>query len=127
MFINYNIGNSVKLLEECKNIMKNDYFVYIYIDKFNEKCKETIIENYIFLNETIDLNDLSELFNKNIDDTKKYTKDVIKFNYPLAEIEEKDNNEIEIKNDEREMENYYNIKTQELFDLTSNMVQILKK
>ena len=64
MFINYNIGNSVKLLEECKNIMKNDYFVYIYIDKFNEKCKETIIENYIFLNETIDLNDLSELFNK---------------------------------------------------------------
>ena len=127
MFINYNIGNSVKLLEECKNIMKNDYFVYIYIDKFNEKCKETIIENYIFLNETIDLNDLSELFNKNIDETKKYTKDVIKFNYPLAEIEEKDNNEIEIKNDEREMENYYNIKTQELFDLTSNMVQILKK
>ena len=127
MFINYNIGNSVKLLEECKNIMKNYYFVYIYIDKFNEKCKETIIENYIFLNETIDLNDLSELFNKNIDETKKYTKDVIKFNYPLAEIEEKDNNEIEIKNDEREMENYYNIKTQELFDLTSNMVQILKK
>ena len=86
MFINYNIGNSVKLLEECKNIMKNDYFVYIYIDKFNEKCKETIIENYIFLNETIDLNDLSELFNNNIDDTEKYTKDVIKFNYPLAEI-----------------------------------------
>ena len=45
----------------------------------------------------------------------------------MTDIEEKDNNEIEIKNDEREMENYYNIKTQELFDLTSNMVQILKK
>ena len=56
-----------------------------------------------------------------------YTQDIIKFNYPLVKIEEKGNNEIEIVNDEQEMENYYNIKTHELFDLTSNMVKIIKK
>ena len=127
IFINYDIGKSVKLFEECKEIMKNDYFVYNYIDKFNAKFKEIIIENYIFLNQTIDLNELSKLFNDNIDETRKYTQDIIKFNYPLAKIEEKGNNEIEIVNDEQEMENYYNIKTQELFDLTSNMVKIMKK
>jgi len=127
IFINYDIGKSVKLFEECKEIMKNDYFVYNYIDKFNAKFKEIIIENYIFLNETIDLSELSKLFNDNITETRKYTQDIIKFNYPLAKIEDKGNNEIEIVNDEQEMENYYNIKTHELFDLTSNMVNILKK
>jgi len=127
IFINYDIEKSAKLFEECKEIMKNDYFVYNYIDKFNAKFKEIIIENYIFLNQTIDLNELSKLFNDNIDETRKYTQDIIKFNYPLAKIEEKGNNEIEIVNDEQEMENYYNIKTQELFDLTSNMVKIMKK
>ena len=45
----------------------------------------------------------------------------------MAKKEEKGNNEIEIVNDEQEMENYYNIKTQELFDLISNMVKIKKK
>ena len=127
IFINYDIEKSAKLFEECKEIMKNDYFVYNYIDKFNAKFKEIIIENYIFLNQTIDLNELSKLFNDNIDETRKYTQDIIKFNYPLVKIEKKGNNEIEIVNDEQEMENYYNIKTHELFDLTSNMVKIIKK
>ena len=127
-----NISNSsnskdiLKNLEECKNIMKNDYFLYEYIELFDKKIKEYILENYIILNECINIDDVKFLFNDNEDETKKNLINYIGYFYPNAKIKEENKN-ISYEVDEEEINNYYKIKTDDLYSLTKNMVEFFKE
>ena len=123
---NFNSKDILKNLEECKNIMKNDYFFYEYIDLFDKKIKEYILENYLILNECVNIDDIKFLFNENEEETKKNLKHYIEYFYPNSKIKE-DNKKISYEVDEEEINNYYKIKTDDLYSLTKNMVEFFKE
>lgn len=125
MFIEFDIKNSILALNECKNIMKNDYFLYNYVTLFENKCIEILIENYIIINEKINISDFIELFGNDINKTKEYIKNLIKRTYPLALIKDINDNEIEYELDKNDIQLFYNIKTNELYNLTSSMINYL--
>ena len=125
MFIEFDIKNSILALNECKNIMKNDYFLYNYVTLFENKCIEILIENYVIINEKINFSDFIELFENDINKTKEYIKNLIKRTYPLALIKDINDNEIEYELDKNDIQLFYNIKTNELYNLTSNMINYL--
>lgn len=58
IIVYFNSENAKKSLEECKNMMKMDYFLYEYIDIFEKKVKEFMIENSIILNESLNIEDM---------------------------------------------------------------------
>ena len=123
---NFNSKDILKNLEECKNIMKNDYFFYEYIDLFDKKIKEYILENYLILNECVNIDDIKFLFNENEEETKKKLINYIEYLYPNAKIKE-ENKKISYEVDEEEINNYYKIKTDDLYSLTKNMVEFFKE
>jgi len=125
MFIEFDTKKSILSLNECKNIMKNDYFLYNYINLFENKCKEILIENYIIIHEKINLSNFNELFENDINKTKEYIKNLIKRTYPLALIKDVNDNEIEYELDKNDIQLFYNIKTNELYNLTTNMINYL--
>ena len=123
---NFNSKDILKNLEECKNIMKNDYFFYEYIDLFDKKIKEYILENYLILNECVNIDDIKFLFNENEEETKKKLINYIEYLYPNTKIKE-ENKKISYEVDEEEINNYYKIKTDDLYSLTKNMVEFFKE
>ena len=126
IFIDYNIENFVALRKEIEAIMNNDYFLANYLKSFISKCNEAIIENYIIANEVISLKELCLVYEKDVEATKKKCIELIKFNFPLAKIDEANKEEIAYENDESEMDNYYKKQTEELYDLTKSMISFVK-
>ena len=126
IFINYNSQETTKLLEDCKETMKKDYFLYEFVEQFDTKVKNLILENYLLLNEDIEIEDCKLLFNENIDETKKNVKNLIEYFYPGAKIKE-ENDKISYVVEEDEINNYYKIKTNDLYALTKNMVEFFKE
>ena len=124
--VNFNSKEAMKNLDDCKNIMKNDYFLYEYIEQFDKKIKEFILENHLLLNECINIDDVKFLYNENEEETKKNIKNYIEYLYPNAKIKE-DNKKICYEVDEEEINNYYKIKTDDLYSLTKNMVEFFKE
>ena len=126
IYIDYNIENFVALRKEIEAIMNNDYFLANYLKSFISKCNEAIIENYIIANEVISLKELCLVYEKDVEATKKKCIELIKFNFPLAKIDEANKEEIAYENDESEMDNYYKKQTEELYDLTKSMISFVK-
>jgi hypothetical protein len=126
ILVNFNYKDAMKNLEDCKNLMKNDYFLYEYIEVFDKKLKEFILENYLILNKCVNIDDIKFLFNENEEETKKNLIDYIEYFYPNAKIKE-DNKKISYEVDEDEINNYYKIKTEDLYSLTKNMVEFFKE
>ena len=126
IFITYNYQETLKLLGGCKETMKNDYFLYEFVEQFDTKVKNIILENYLLLNEDIEIEDCKLLFNGNIEETKKNVKNLIEYFYPGAKIKE-ENNKISYEVEEDEINNYYKIKTNDLYALTKNMVEFFKE
>ena len=124
--INFNSKEAMKNLDVCKNMMKNDYFLYEYIEKFEKKIKEFILENHLLVNECINIDDVKLLYNENEEETKAHLKNYIEYLYPNAKIKE-ENKTIFYEVDEREINNYYKIKTDDLYSLTKNMVEFFKE
>ena len=124
--INFNSKEALKNLDDCKNIMKNDYFLYEYIEQFDKKIKEFILENHLLLNECINIDDVKFLYNENEEETKKNIKNYIEYLYPNAKIKEENKN-ISYEADEEEINNYYKIKTDDLYSLAKNMVEFFKE
>ena len=106
--------------------MKKDYFLYEFVEQFDTKVKNLILENYLLLNEDIEIEDCKLLFNGNIDETKKNVKNLIEYFYPGAKIKE-ENDKISYVVEEDEINNYYKIKTNDLYALTKNMVEFFKE
>ena len=125
MFIEFDINKSILAFNECKKIMKNDYFLFNHINLFEDKFKEILIENYIKIYEKINFLQFKELFENDNNKIKEYIKNLIKRNYPLATIKDINENEIEYDVDKNDIEQFYNIKTNELYNLTSNMINYL--
>ena len=113
-------------LIECKNLMKNDYFLYEYTEQFDKKLKEFILENILILNECINIDDTKFLFNESEEETKKNLIAYIEYFYPNAKIKE-ENKKISYEVDDDEINNYYKIKTEDLYSLTKNMVEFFKE
>ena len=126
ILVNFNLKEAMKNLEECKNLMKKDYFLNEFIEQFYKKIKEFILENYLILNECINIDDVKFLFNENEDETKKNVINYIKYFYPNAKIKE-DNTKISYEVDDEEINNFYKIKTEDLYSLTKTMVEFFKK
>ena len=126
VFVNFNSKDAMKNLEDCKNLMKNDYFLNEYIESFEKKIKEFILENYLILNENINIDDVKFLFNENEDETKKNLISYIEYFYPNAKIKE-ENKKISYEVDDEEINNYYKIKTEDLYSLTKTMVEFFKE
>ena len=124
--VNFNSKEAMKNLDDCKNMMKNDYFLYEYIEQFDKKIKEFILENHLLLNECINIDDVKFLYNENEEETKKNIKNYIEYLYPNAKIKEENKN-ISYEVDEEEINNYYKIKTDDLYSLTKNMVEFFKE
>jgi hypothetical protein len=99
--------------------------LYNYVTLFENKCIEILIENYIIINEKINFSDFIELFGNDINKTKEYIKNLIKRTYPLALIKDINDNGIEYELDKNDIQLFYNIKTNELYNLTSNMINYL--
>ena len=49
IFIDFDNDAAYDLVQKCKNLMKEDYFLNSFGSIFEEKIKETIVENYILL------------------------------------------------------------------------------
>ena len=124
--VNFNSKEAMKNLDDCKNMMKNDYFLYEYIEQFDKKIKEFILENHLLLNECINIDGVKFLYNENEEETKKNIKNYIEYLYPNAKIKEENKN-ISYEADEEEINNYYKIKTDDLYSLTKNMVEFFKE
>ncbi len=50
-----NIDDYSSSIEKCCENMKSDYFLNDYIELFRNKTKESLIENYIKLNNNLEL------------------------------------------------------------------------
>ena len=124
--VNFNYKDAMKNLEECKNLMKNDYFMHDYSEQFEKKIREFILENYLLLNECVNIDDIKFLFNDKEDETKRNLINFIEYFYPNAKIKE-ENKKISYELDEDEINNYYKIKTEDLYSLTKNMVEFFKQ
>ena len=126
VIIYFNSKNAKKSLEDCKIKMKEDYFMHEYIDLFNQKIKEFMLENYLILNESVDIEEIKFILDEEEDKTKKIVKDKIKYLYPNAEIKEEDKKiKFDVKEDE--INEFYKIKTEDMYSLTKNMVEFFKE
>jgi hypothetical protein len=126
IIIYFNSKNAKKSLEDCKIKMKEDYFMYEYIDLFVQKIKEFMLENYLILNESVDIEEIKFILDEEEDKTKKIVKDKIKYLYPNAEIKDEDKKiKFDVKEDE--INEYYKIKTEDMYSLTKNMVEFFKE
>ena len=126
IIIYFNSKNAKKSLEDCKIKMKEDYFMYEYIDLFEQKIKEFMLENYLILNESVDIEEIKFILDEEEDKTKKIVKDKIKYLYPNAEIKDEDKKiKFDVKEDE--INDYYKIKTEDMYSLTKNMVEFFKE
>ena len=125
--IYYNSKNAKKNLEDCKNLMKNDYFMYEYIETFDKRIKEFMVENYLILNESIDIEEIKFILDEEKDENaKKILVEKIKYLYPSAEIKETDKKlEYELTDDE--INELYRIKTEDMYSITKNMVEFFKQ
>jgi hypothetical protein len=121
ILVNFNLKDAMKNLEDCKIVMKNDYFLYEYIEQFSKKTKELILENHLILNECINIDDIKFLYNDNEDETKRNLISFIEYFYPKAKIKE-EGKKILYEVDDEEINNYYKIKTDDLYSLTKTMV-----
>ena len=126
VIIYFNSKNAKKSLEDCKIKMKEDYFMHEYIDLFNQKIKEFMLENYLILNESVDIEEIKFILDEEEDKTKKIVKDKIKYLYPNAEIKDEDKKiKFDVKEDE--INEFYKIKTEDMYSLTKNMVEFFKE
>ena len=127
ILIYYNSKNAKKNLEDCKNLMKNDYFMYEYIETFDKRIKEFMVENYLILNESIDIEEIKFILDEEKDENaKKILVEKIKYLYPSAEIKETDKKlEYELTDDE--INELYRIKTEDMYSITKNMVEFFKQ
>ena len=126
VIIYFNSKNAKKSLEDCKIKMKEDYFMHEYIDLFVQKIKEFMLENYLILNESVDIEEIKFILDEEEDKTKKIVKDKIKYLYPNAEIKEEDKKiKFDVKEDE--INEFYKIKTEGMYSLTKNMVEFFKE
>ena len=55
VFEYFNLEDSFALISECAELVGNDYFLHSYKNEFIEKSKEMIIENYISVNERLNV------------------------------------------------------------------------
>ena len=79
----------------------------------------------MILNESINIEDVKFLFNENEEETKNKLTSYIEYLYPNAKIKE-ENKKIIYETDEEEINNYYKIKTNDLYSLSKNMVEFFK-
>ena len=126
IIVYFNSENAKKSLEECKNMMKIDYFLYEYIDIFEKKVKEFMIENSIILNESLNIEDMKFILGEDDSKTKKLLIEKIKYLYPNAEIKEEDK-KINYEVSDDEINEFYKIKTEDMYSLTKNMVEFFKQ
>ena len=126
IIVYFNSENAKKSLEECKNMMKMDYFLYEYIDIFEKKVKEFMIENSIILNECLNIDDMKFILGEDDSKTKKLLIEKIKYLYPNAEIKEEDK-KINYEVSDDEINEFYKIKTEDMYSLTKNMVEFFKQ
>ena len=126
IIVYFNSENAKKSLEECKNMMKMDYFLYEYIDIFEKKVKEFMIENSIILNESLNIEDMKFILSEDDSKTKKLLIEKIKYLYPNAEIKEEDK-KINYEVSDDEINEFYKIKTEDMYSLTKNMVEFFKQ
>ena len=126
VIVYFNSENAKKSLEECKNMMKMDYFLYEYIDIFEKKVKEFMIENSIILNESLNIEDMKFILGEDDSKTKKLLIEKIKYLYPNAEIKEEDK-KINYEMSDDEINEFYKIKTEDMYSLTKNMVEFFKQ
>ena len=126
IIVYFNSENAKKSLEECKNMMKMDYFLYEYIDIFEKKVKEFMIENSIILNESLNIEDMKFILGEDDSKTKKLLIKKIKYLYPNAEIKEEDK-KINYEVSDDEINEFYKIKTEDMYSLTKNMVEFFKQ
>ena len=126
IIVYFNSENAKKSLEECKNMMKMDYFLYEYIDIFEKKVKEFMIENSIILNESLNIEDIKFILGEDDSKTKKLLIEKIKYLYPNAEIKEEDK-KINYEVSDDEINEFYKIKTEDMYSLTKNMVEFFKQ
>ena len=126
IIVYFNSENAKKSLEECKNMMKMDYFLYEYIDIFEKKVKEFMIENSIILNESLNIEDMKFILSEDDSKTKKLLIEKIKYLYPNAEIKEEDK-KINYEMSDDEINEFYKIKTEDMYSLTKNMVEFFKQ
>jgi hypothetical protein len=102
ILIYFNSKNAKTNIENCKNLMKNDYFMNEYIDMFDKKVKELMVENYLILNESIDIEEIKFILDEEKDENaKKILIKKIKYFYPNAAIKEEEKKiKYEVNDDE---------------------------
>ncbi len=82
IFSFYDIESASKSMREISELLKKDFFLSSYASVFLSKCKEIMIENYIRLNNTLDLVKLSKNFFESEDETKQTLVNYIKAYHP---------------------------------------------
>ena len=85
-----------------------------------------MIENSIILNESLNIEDMKFILGEDDSKTKKLLIEKIKYLYPNAEIKEEDK-KINYEVSDDEINEFYKIKTEDMYSLTKNMVEFFKQ
>jgi hypothetical protein len=102
IFVNFDIESSCDLTNQCVKLMDSDYFLSGYVNIFAGKCKETLLENHIMLNSSIDIKFFADNFREKVESTEKYVVDFLNRNYK-CDISSNENTIIyRIKNSDNE-------------------------
>ena len=125
IFIDFDNDAAYDLIQKCKDLMKEDYFLKGYFETFAEKAKEILIENHILLNQTISFETFKKFFKDN-EENKKYLLEIIKANYPNAKVSEnKDGLEVSRVNKENQI--YYKNQIDSLWKSTEQMIYFIEE
>ena len=84
MFTSFDFENSFALVKDCVKFIKQDYFLKEYEELFVSKCKEILLENYINLNSSINLNTFAGFLEEDVEKTRAYITQFFKLHYPEA-------------------------------------------
>ena len=72
LYIEFDLNGALIKLKECQQIMKNDFFLQIYSDKFLNEGKILLCEIYYNINNKLDFKELSIQFDMSIDETERW-------------------------------------------------------
>jgi hypothetical protein len=87
----YDVENSLTLVKKCTAGMRREYFLHPFVDVFYSKCKEILLDNYIYLNSTLNVLEFAKYFEQEENKTKRVLSEFISINYPDVQVNDEGN------------------------------------
>ena len=77
VFTEFDFNEAQKKLIECQSLMKTDFFLQIYSEKFMYEARLLICEVYCTINRRVDLNMLSEQLHLSVEEAERWMVEIV--------------------------------------------------